>query len=714
MSGSVAWRMSEEVCDVMEEELSVEHGESDLVSLRIPSVHSGLRVVDVAEDVGDVVCRTLVGVASSSSGTPAPTSSPGLQLFPLGPASTSSVPLCPSLAVLSKNAPLGSGCSGWTSSGLGSGCSGGGASCCSASPTFYKPVNITPTRLCSARAPQTVRISASVSTPVVSLSGSARLPSQPIALSLSHTSLSVPLVHSFPQTSNVAATLRIPAPPVSTAPALHQGKLIAVSATPSVTIQKSSVPPQPQLQPRTISLPYAQATALPLSKASLPIARVCPQPSGIGHSNDYLRNTLSVPTVTTVTLIPAVPTAINLSTTNKGQVMSPFFEDSSTHRKVGTLSLPPQPARVVSIPAGLPPNQLPFAQSPSVSVTPVLVSGTPLKQPLPSAVSAVLQNSNENFPTTIHTQLNNQLVTLTSSTTVCCNPLLSLPSHKVINSSRPGILRRREGERDSIISDNADCREDESLSSGSTTLSATSSPGFGNSFLSGGEETINTTKGQQATSQVILNDVVSPRKKPRKQNFTSIHLRGDGSWNEVDYKRKKSREIEVGMDVNSNDFSKDDCLPRRNFPQLISSYNQSWKSCHNHFLRYTDVKEKEERRPTVNELASHRYVAQQINGWKIYHLFAQMEDVSEMEDELTEKLSELQKRLEDSAHSEINLSKVQEMIKANLQRSKIVRDQVGESKNHLLNIFNHKPKILNIINKYVVKRQHKRREVKNV
>ncbi|CAB4057539.1 SAP130 [Lepeophtheirus salmonis] len=656
MSGSVAWRMSEEVCDVMEEELSVEHGESDLVSLRIPSVHSGLRRVDVAEDVGDVVCRTLVGVASSSSGTPAPTSSPGLQLFPLGPASTSSVPLCPSLAVLSKNAPLGSGCSGWTSSGLGSGCSGGGASCCSASPTFYKPVNITPTRLCSTRAPQTVRISASVSTPVVSLSGSARLPSQPIALSLSHTSLSVPLVHSFPQTSNVAATLRIPAPPVSTAPALHQGKLIAVSATPSVTIQKSSVPPQPQLQPRTISLPYAQATALPLSKASLPIARVCPQPS-------------------------AVPTAINLSTTNKGQVMSPFFEDSSTHRKVGTLSLPPQPARV---------------------------------QPLPSAVSAVLQNSNENFPTTIHTQLNNQLVTLTSSTTVCCNPLLSLPSHKVINSSRPGILRRREGERDSIISDNADCREDESLSSGSTTLSATSSPGFGNSFLSGGEETINTTKGQQATSQVILNDVVSPRKKPRKQNFTSIHLRGDGSWNEVDYKRKKSREIEVGMDVNSNDFSKDDCLPRRNFPQLISSYNQSWKSCHNHFLRYTDVKEKEERRPTVNELASHRYVAQQINGWKIYHLFAQMEDVSEMEDELTEKLSELQKRLEDSAHSEINLSKVQEMIKANLQRSKIVRDQVGESKTHLLNIFNHKPKILNIINKYVVKRQHKRREVKNV
>lgn len=60
---------------------------------------------------------------------------------------------------------------------------------------------------------------------------------------------------------------------------------------------------------------------------------------------------------------------------------------------------------------------------------------------------------------------------------------------------------------------------------------------------------------------------------------------------------------------------------------LLHSYKHSWKSRHNHFLRYSDVKPKDERRPTVTDLANQKQVVQKVNGWKIYHLSTQMEDL---------------------------------------------------------------------------------------
>lgn len=59
----------------------------------------------------------------------------------------------------------------------------------------------------------------------------------------------------------------------------------------------------------------------------------------------------------------------------------------------------------------------------------------------------------------------------------------------------------------------------------------------------------------------------------------------------------------------------------------LQSYKQSWKSTHNHFQRYSDVKPREERRSTVVDLANQTHVLQKVNGWKIYHLTSQMEDL---------------------------------------------------------------------------------------
>ena len=108
---------------------------------------------------------------------------------------------------------------------------------------------------------------------------------------------------------------------------------------------------------------------------------------------------------------------------------------------------------------------------------------------------------------------------------------------------------------------------------------------------------------------------------------------------------------------------------------FLFSYRHTWKSRHNHFLRHSDVKPRESPRPTVNELAGQKYIKQKINGWKIYHLTSQMGDVIDMETELTSRLSQLQKKLDKHALNEVNkdVSKIQELIKANLQRSKVIQ-----------------------------------------
>ena len=60
----------------------------------------------------------------------------------------------------------------------------------------------------------------------------------------------------------------------------------------------------------------------------------------------------------------------------------------------------------------------------------------------------------------------------------------------------------------------------------------------------------------------------------------------------------------------------------------------------------------DERRPTVNELANQKLVLQKINGWKIYHLSAGMEEVVDMENDLSDRLEDFAQRLEDSASNE--------------------------------------------------------------
>ena len=51
-------------------------------------------------------------------------------------------------------------------------------------------------------------------------------------------------------------------------------------------------------------------------------------------------------------------------------------------------------------------------------------------------------------------------------------------------------------------------------------------------------------------------------------------------------------------------------------------YSEILQPSNNHFLEYSNVKAKEERRPTVNELPNQRAITQKASSWKLFHLSA--------------------------------------------------------------------------------------------
>lgn len=85
-------------------------------------------------------------------------------------------------------------------------------------------------------------------------------------------------------------------------------------------------------------------------------------------------------------------------------------------------------------------------------------------------------------------------------------------------------------------------------------------------------------------------------------------------------------ETETGGDAGNENLvenvkKSDVVLKKPVVPSLLQTYNQTWKPVHNHFIRYSDVKAREERKINVMDLANQPKVAQRINGWKT-HLIA--------------------------------------------------------------------------------------------
>ncbi|PRD32158.1 UNVERIFIED_CONTAM: Histone deacetylase complex subunit [Trichonephila clavipes] len=303
----------------------------------------------------------------------------------------------------------------------------------------------------------------------------------------------------------------------------------------------------------------------------------------------------------------------------------------------------------------------------------------------------------------------------------------------------------------------------------------------------------------------------SPRKKPRKQLLAANELMethsSEGDENNFDSKSRIKEE--------HDEDKKYVTFYKRPSMSLLSSYRQTWKARLNHFSRYSDVKPKEEKKPTVNELANQKGILQQANGWKVYHLSAQMEEIVsiiillinftidfkgwhafspppqissrgspvvkvtnlwlachevepssidamqkgpmcikyvetqtssswcgveegcqlgcsrhltviqnyeiELEETVYSRLSHLLEVIEkdpkghrnrNSSNSDEDriINKLTDLIKGNLQRSKIVQEQVAESKSQAIKVLDHKTNVTEMVNKYISRRPLKKKD----
>ncbi|KAL6108527.1 sap130 [Pungitius sinensis] len=202
----------------------------------------------------------------------------------------------------------------------------------------------------------------------------------------------------------------------------------------------------------------------------------------------------------------------------------------------------------------------------------------------------------------------------------------------------------------------------------------------------------------------------SPRKKPRKQQHVI------------------STEESEMMETNSTDEEKAPGRPptgraeRRESPPreyvdeegvryvpvrprpavtLLRHYRNPWKAAYHHFQRYSDIRVKEEKKGNLQDMANQRGVACRAQGWKIHLCAAQLRQLSSLEHDVYSRLSTLQEGLipKKRAGSDDDLHRINELIQGNMQRCKLVMDQVTEARDTMMKVLDHKDKVLKLLNK---------------
>ncbi|XP_076435880.1 uncharacterized protein LOC143275565 [Babylonia areolata] len=233
------------------------------------------------------------------------------------------------------------------------------------------------------------------------------------------------------------------------------------------------------------------------------------------------------------------------------------------------------------------------------------------------------------------------------------------------------------------------------------------------------------------SSSVQAPSEASPRKRARKQLFDLSRRKMNEENKDNTSTEEEEDEMEeiskpMAIDIKKEEpFQEQDefideegvrWTKERTKPtmSLMSDNAFDWKPRFNHFQRYSDVKSKDDRNPTLNELISQRGIVQKASGWRLYYVSAQVEDVMENEEDLEQRLEKLKERLDVEASSrpsnEQDFHRLLELARGNLQRCKVVRQQLQEAKANMLNLLRHEPKIKEIITKNLAKRTIKKKE----
>ncbi|XP_021250624.1 histone deacetylase complex subunit SAP130 isoform X4 [Numida meleagris] len=202
----------------------------------------------------------------------------------------------------------------------------------------------------------------------------------------------------------------------------------------------------------------------------------------------------------------------------------------------------------------------------------------------------------------------------------------------------------------------------------------------------------------------------SPRKKPRKQQHVISTEEGDMmETNSTDDEKSTAKSLLVKAEKRKSppkeyiDEEGVRYVPVRPRPPitLLRHYRNPWKAAYHHFQRYSDVRVKEEKKAMLQEIANQKGVSCRAQGWKVHLCAAQLLQLTNLERDVYERLTALQEGLipKKKAATDDDLHRINELIQGNMQRCKLVMDQISEARDSMLKVLDHKDRVLKLLNK---------------
>ncbi|XP_036926001.1 histone deacetylase complex subunit SAP130 isoform X3 [Sturnira hondurensis] len=202
----------------------------------------------------------------------------------------------------------------------------------------------------------------------------------------------------------------------------------------------------------------------------------------------------------------------------------------------------------------------------------------------------------------------------------------------------------------------------------------------------------------------------SPRKKPRKQQHVISTEEGDMmETNSTDDEKSTAKSLLMKAEKRKSppkeyiDEEGVRYVPVRPRPPitLLRHYRNPWKAAYHHFQRYSDVRVKEEKKAMLQEIANQKGVSCRAQGWKVHLCAAQLLQLTNLEHDVYERLTNLQEGIipKKKAATDDDLHRINELIQGNMQRCKLVMDQISEARDSMLKVLDHKDRVLKLLNK---------------
>uniref|UniRef100_A0A674IVQ4 Sin3A associated protein 130 n=1 Tax=Terrapene triunguis TaxID=2587831 RepID=A0A674IVQ4_9SAUR len=109
----------------------------------------------------------------------------------------------------------------------------------------------------------------------------------------------------------------------------------------------------------------------------------------------------------------------------------------------------------------------------------------------------------------------------------------------------------------------------------------------------------------------------------------------------------------------------------------------------------------EEKKAMLQEIANQKGVSCRAQGWKVHLCAAQLLQLTNLEHDVYERLTSLQEGIipKKKAATDDDLHRINELIQGNMQRCKLVMDQISEARDSMLKVLDHKERVLKLLNK---------------